>query len=138
MLRAVVDAPAKRGARTAELLAAIGAPAQGVTSVAMVEVQMRYFVDDRVIVRSLDGRTDARFHDFVTGRAADDVGYLRDRQVEYLLEVPRRPGRNGWSLAELLTLPPDGVVERDGLRFQRLGALEVVRITQRGAPPVFR
>ena len=138
MLAAVVAAPATRHARTSGLLTAIGAPPGGVTSVAVVEVQLRYFVDERIIVRSLDGRTDARFLAFVTDGIADDVGYLKARQVDYLLEFPRRRGADGWSLAELLALPPDGAVDRNGLRLQRLGTMEVVRITPRGSAPVFR
>jgi hypothetical protein len=138
MLRAVVDAPAQRSSRTSQLLDALGAPADGVISVAVVEVQMRYFLDDRVVVRSLDGRTDGEFLAFVRDGLADDLGYLRARAVDYLLEFPARSGAGGWSLSELLALPPDGGLERGGVRFRRLGDSDAVHVTFPGTTGIFR
>ena len=53
----LVRAPRRRAAATDELLAAIGADRDA--RIAVTEVQLRYFVDERVTVLSLDGRTSA-------------------------------------------------------------------------------
>lgn len=55
----LVAAPAHRAALTDEFLADLGAPPTGDVSIAVTEVQLRYFLDERVTVLSLDGRTSA-------------------------------------------------------------------------------
>lgn len=54
----LVAAPRLRPATTAAFLADLGAAA-GPVSIAVTEVQLRYFLDERVEVLSLDGRTSA-------------------------------------------------------------------------------
>lgn len=55
----LVGAPARRAALTDGFLSDLGATSAGGVSVAVTEVQLRYFLDERVTVLSLDGRTSA-------------------------------------------------------------------------------
>jgi hypothetical protein len=55
----LVAAPANRVAATDGFLRDLGAPLAADVSIAVTEVQLRYFLDDRVTVLSLDGRTSA-------------------------------------------------------------------------------
>lgn len=60
----LVAAPRFRPAATEEFLADLGASGAPVT-IAVTEVQLRYFLDDRVEVLSLDGRTSAGILEYV-------------------------------------------------------------------------
>jgi len=65
----LVNAPARRQKHTNEFLTSLGAADQ-LVSIAVTEVQLRYFLDDRVNVLSLDGRTSANtlsYFDVQTG-----------------------------------------------------------------------
>ena len=81
----LVRAPARRAALTDEFLSDLGAEA-GRTTIAVTEVQLRYFLDDRVTVLSLDGRTSAdilRYVDPVSG--VPDFGrYFADARPDYV------------------------------------------------------
>ena len=61
--------------------------------IALQEVQIRGRLDDRFIVRSLDGVVDSRFADFVHGQAIDYGGYLEARRVAFVLD--RLPDGSG-------------------------------------------
>jgi hypothetical protein len=114
-------APGRREAQSTALLAQLGHPEERPVIVAMQEVQLRYEIDDRFVVRSLDGRVDARLLDFATPDGVDHIGYLKERGVHYLLAAPhyvRDPRR--WSIASLRRLEPGRSVQREGLRFTRL------------------
>jgi len=55
----LVGAPGRRAELTGGFLRDLGAPPAGGVSIAVTEVQLRYFLDERVTVLSLDGRTSA-------------------------------------------------------------------------------
>jgi hypothetical protein len=134
-VRALVNAPANRGATTEALLRRLNATG-GRASVALVEVQLRYFVDDRITIRSLDGRTDPLLLAFVHPAYVDHIGYLRARRVGYVLALPdynRDP--TAWSLATLRSLPDGGTVECGGLTFQRIDATAVA-VRSRALQPI--
>ncbi len=65
-------------------LAALDHPRKRPVVVALVEIQARYSVDDRFVIRSLDGRTDPRFLDFVRGDWVDYEAYLRTTGVDFV------------------------------------------------------
>jgi hypothetical protein len=126
-------APALRRAFSDALLERLGEPVTRRVSVAYQEVQLRYWLDDRFVVRSLDGRTDPLLLQFVRDGWIDHLGYIRARGIDALMELPdynTTPGH--WSPAELRDLPIGSHVVRDALRFERL-ADDVVRVTP--APP---
>lgn len=132
MLQTSMAAQDRRRARTSDFLQALEMTGDRPISVALVEVQLRYFLDGRVVVRSLDGRTDGHLLDFASRTGVDYPGYLRDRQVEVLIEFPPIPGAE-WPLSDLLDLPANGRIERGGLVFQRIGSTGAVRIVRAGA-----
>lgn len=61
----LVAAPARRAALTDGFLLDLGAPPAGGVAIAVTEVQLRYFLDERVTVLSLDGRTSAGILNYV-------------------------------------------------------------------------
>jgi hypothetical protein len=124
-----MGAPQHRRAASDELMMRLGNPPAPV-SLAYQEVQARYFLDDRFVVRSLDGRTDPVMLRYCHDGYFDHVGYIKERRVQYLMELPnynRDP--RAWSLEQLRTLKPGASVERDGVAFTRLGFGDTVHIT---------
>jgi hypothetical protein len=122
-LATAMNAPALRRTRTDQLLQSLDEPVGLPVVVALEAVQLRYEVDDRIVIRSLDGRVDRSLLRFADGATVDQVGYLRDRHVGVLLEaMGYNRNWNDWSLAELNTLPPDGRLRRGDVVFRRLGA----------------
>lgn len=97
---------------------ALGRPPVPVV-VALGEVELRGRLDDRFIVRSLDGVVDHRMAEFVHAARIDQVGYLKARKVAFLMDIAD-PHRSppGFSIGRLATLGP--VVKADGLCFRRI------------------
>jgi hypothetical protein len=82
----LVAAPANRTAQTDAFLRELGAPADARASIAVTEVQLRYFLDERVTVLSLDGRTSAEiltYIDPVSG-VPDFERYFQDTRPDYV------------------------------------------------------
>lgn len=122
-LLAAMDSPGRRREASQALLAALGDPAGRPVVIALVEVQIRRRLDDRFVVRSLDGRVDPELLRFYRDGIYDHLGYLRARRVQFLLEAPDlNRDRRAWSLARLAALGPGEAVVRDGLRITRLPA----------------
>ena len=126
----LVDAPRYRTAASDALIRQLGTPTRRPISVAYQEVQARYWLDERFVVRSLDGRTDRRLLSFTSRREIDHLAYLRDRGVDFLMELPNynRSDSRLYTLDRLRGLPPGGTCEREGLRFRRLGLYAVVSV----------
>lgn len=116
-----LSATADRKAHSDKLLATLGRPQERPVVIAVVEAQRRYWLDERFVVRSLDGAVDARLFDFMHQGRIDHVGYLKARKVAFLGATPnynRDPRR--WSLADLSSLRPGQTVTSEGLMFGRL------------------
>ncbi|HVS16542.1 MAG TPA: hypothetical protein VMV46_21715 [Thermoanaerobaculia bacterium] len=112
-------APAERTATTDRLLAELGAPRDPAAPliVALVEVQLRYWLDERVVVRSLDGRVDPLLLDFAGPEGVDYLGYLAAREVDAVLGLP-----DSGALEPLRLLSPGAELALGELRFRRVGA----------------
>jgi hypothetical protein len=120
-LRDAASAVESRRARTDELLRQLGTQTKRPVIVALESVQIRYELDDRIIVRSLDGRVDRLLLTYVGAETVNHLGYLRSRAVDALLENPsynREP--TAWSLSVLRRLKPGETLVQDGLAFRRL------------------
>lgn len=134
VLRAM-RAPRERGSHSDSLYAALGAPVELPVVVGAQEVQVRYWLDDRFVVRSLDGRTDPLLLEFADRRRFDHVGYIKARNIRFLLELPNYNGdRSAWSLETLEQLAPTEVLTREGLAFSRLPGGEGFFRVERGRP----
>lgn len=122
LLEAYVRAPAQRRRRSDELLAYLGQPGGRPVVVALQEVELRYFLDERFVVRSLDGRTDpALLRHTAADGDVDHIGYLLEQGVQFLLETPcYGRGAQRWCLGRLGELELGEALERHGLRFRRL------------------
>jgi len=82
----LVSAPARREALTDDFLSDLGAVGADGVSIAVTEVQLRYFLDERVTVLSLDGRTSADILDFVnpTTGVPDFERYFLTARPDYV------------------------------------------------------
>jgi hypothetical protein len=123
LLRKVIAGPARRHDKTDDFLRQLNNPRSRPVVVATESVQIRYELDDRVVVRSLDGRVDRTLLAFVQRDAVDHAGYLKARRVAYLLQTPaynRDP--SAWSLQALRQVDPDAEARHDGLQFRRLAS----------------
>jgi len=115
-----VKAPSERQAFSDALMLQIGTVAEMPISIALQEVQIRYWLDDRFLVRSLDGRVDSVLLDYATRQSVDHIGYLKERDIEFLLSLPNyNRNQDLWSLRTLNELPPGESTERNGVIFSR-------------------
>ena len=116
-----MKAPSQRESFSNQLFQLLGQPQELPISLAMQEVQVRYWLDDRFVVRSLDGRVDPALLKHVDGDRFDHVGYIRERKVRFLLETPNyNRDKDIWSLKRLNELRPGESLTHDGLTFSRL------------------
>lgn len=128
VVKELSTAPAQRSAYSDALLDRMGRPEVRPLTIAYQEVQLRYMLDDRFVVRSLDGRTDPALLDYVHDGWIDHLGYIRDMGIDALLELPdynRVPGH--WAPADLIALPVGQRRVIEGLVFTRVAA-DIVRV----------
>ena len=120
-LSIAINAPSSRRTATDRLITVLGKPAHRPVVVALEAVQLRYVVDNRILVRSLDGRVDRSLLGFAQGDSLDHLAYLHHQRVDYLLDTPTY-GRisSAGSLEPLRRVPPGHVLTSGGLRFRRL------------------
>jgi hypothetical protein len=142
-LPAVRDARANRPAATDALIHELQADGPFPVSVGFIEVQMRYFFDDRIVVRTMDGIVDNRFNSFVhrtpDGVAYDYTGFFKHVGLDYIAEyLDLNPTADDWSPAVLERMPAGSIDTHDGVRFQRLTG-RMTRLTypdqDSGEPP---
>ena len=111
----------KRVEETDKLLTMLRHKGPFPVSVGLVEVQLRYFIDSRISIRSMDGIVDSKFSDYSENGVFDYTGYMRARQVDYLLEYQDLNTRlDDWSPAMLKPLEAGTVAVHEGVRFDRL------------------
>jgi hypothetical protein len=116
-----VNIPADRTRMTDALLAQLKSTGPFPINVGLVEVQMRYFYDPRVVVRSMDGIVDSLFSQYAHNGRYDYTGYMKARHVDYLLEyIDLNTKLDDWSPAMLAPLPAGTVVLHNGVRFDRM------------------
>lgn len=116
----VMRVPSQRQEYSDRMMAALQ-PTSLPVSIAYQEVQVRYSLDDRFVVRSLDGRTDNVLLKHVREGTYDHIGYLRERRVAYLGELANyNRDRDAWALTRLEALRTGETVQRDGMTFVRL------------------
>jgi hypothetical protein len=82
----LLQAPQQRQQNTDELLDMLQAETAVRLAIAVTEVQLRYFVDERIEVMSLDGRTSATILDYFepTTGVPDFERYFEDAQPDYV------------------------------------------------------
>ena len=124
------NAVGSRRARTDELLGQLGTSDARPVILALESVQIRYELDDRVIVRSLDGRVDRLLLKYVAAGTVDHLGYLSARRVDALIDTP---SYNRESIARPLSilrrLKPGETLTQGGLAFRRLTPYGTYRVS---------
>jgi hypothetical protein len=121
--------PQDRQRSTDEMFRGLGDPTKRPVVIACESVQLRYRTDDRILVRSLDGRADRALLEYVHGGAVDHIGYLRERQVDYITEAPDYNRDSvAWSLRSLLALRPNDVARQDGMSFERVPRIRAYKV----------
>jgi hypothetical protein len=122
LLKEAMAAPALRREHTDAFISAVGGVDKRPVILACESIQQRYALDNRVLIRSTDGRTDRAFFSFVHDGKIDYIGYLKYEHADVLDEAPIRDGRPTKStiFASLEHMPVGHDVVKDGLRFRRL------------------
>lgn len=107
-----------------------GHPKMRPVVVAAQEVQVRMQLDERFVVRSLDGILDAVYLNYLCHGYNDHDGYFIDQKVDFL-ETPfanYNHDRSRWSLQRLDALPVGQSIERPGIRYTKI-ASDAVQVT---------
>jgi hypothetical protein len=92
-------------------------------------------LDERFVIRSLDGILDAVYLNYLCHGYNDHDGYFIDQKVDFL-ETPfanYNHDRSRWSLERLYALPIGQSIERPGIRYTRIAhdAVKVTRLVNR-------
>jgi hypothetical protein len=111
-LAETLAAPAQRKTTTDRLWQELGVSLATSVNIAIGEVQLRYFVDERVTVTSLDGRSSATFLRYVdpTTGALDFERYLADEKPDLVVTVPYS-GERLWDGIPFLDMPAPAAQE---------------------------
>ena len=85
-LFSIVSAPQQRKEQTDSLLQSLGAQPSGSIKYAVTEIQVRYSVDDRITILSLDGRASGRILNYIDRNTGfPDFGrYLEDGKPDFI------------------------------------------------------
>jgi len=104
----LVATPARRSEFTAGFLHDLSLPATARVSIAVTEVQLRYFLDERVTVLSLDGRTSANVLHYVNSTTG-----VPDFEAYFLAVRPDYVHANQWCAVGgwLATILPSPIEE---------------------------
>jgi len=98
-----------------------GHPTKRPVVLGVVEVQIRNFLDDRFVVRSLDGIVDTALGPYFCGDFVDHIGYILERGIDFLGDFPQiNRDKNLFSLKYLDGLSPGQRIRRGGMMFTRL------------------
>lgn len=113
-----MKAPKSRRQFSENFLLVLGNPKEFPVSLGVVEVQVRYWLDNRFIVRSLDGRVDDSLLEHFRDGNFDHPGYIKDRRIDFITEFPNyNKDASLWSLARLTQLNVGQTVQRQGVVF---------------------
>lgn len=117
-----MKAPETRREFSDRMFDELGKPSKLPVSLAYQEVQIRYRLDQRFIIRSLDGRVDAMLLNFIDANGNyDHVGYVKARDVDFIMETPNyNRETNKWSLEDLTKLRVGESVSFRSVIFTRL------------------
>lgn len=112
-----------------------GHPIMRPVVIAAQEVQVRMQLDDRFVIRSLDGILDAVYLNYLCHGYNDHDGYFIDQKVDFLEEpfANYNHDRSRWSLDRLHAVPVGHEIERPGIRYTKLasGAVKITRLISR-------
>ena len=114
--------PKLRATASDDFLKAFGNPKGRPVVIAAQEVQIRNYLDNRFIIRSLDGIIDISYLKYLCHGYNDHDGYFIDEHVDFLLApfVNYNHDRRRWSVQDLEKLPVGQSIERPGIRYTKI------------------
>lgn len=130
-----MELPSIRPRASNDLLQHFDNPAMRPVVIATQEVQSRYVLDNRFVIRSLDGILDIVYLNYLCHGYNDQDGYFIDQKVDFVVTPfanynhdPRR-----WSLARLADLPVGASITRPGIRYTKINpdSVKVTRLVAR-------
>lgn len=127
-LSTIMSASNSREQTSQRLFDELGPPTKLPVSIAVQEVQIRYWLDQRFIVRSLDGITDVRMLAHICDGYYDHIGYFIERDIDFVTEFPNyNKNKALWSLADLKSLETGRSISRGGITLRKLpsGAVKI-------------
>lgn len=120
-LTRTMKAPADRQITSDALYEFLGEPSELPIALALQEVQLRYWLDERFVIRSLDGRVDPLLLEYAGNDTVDHLRYLFTRRVDFLLETPSyNRSSDIWSLEKLHSLNNRETLQRSNIIFTKI------------------
>jgi hypothetical protein len=120
-LAALMKVPGERRRLSDELYQRLGNPSSLPIAIACQEVQMRYWLDERFVIRSLDGRVDSVLLQHYRDGNVDHIGYIKERNIDFIVGTPNyNRDKAAWGLDRLHALDPSESTYHEGLIFRRL------------------
>lgn len=101
-----------------------------VTNIGISEVQIRLLLDDKFMVRSLDGVVDYKLSNYVYENDINLIDYIKFRKIDYLLEFPdNSPNNKFFSLTKLQNLKIGESIKVQSIEFLKLekNLIKVIR-----------
>lgn len=121
-LTGAMNMPKMRATESHDTLRSLGNPTQRPVVIATQEVQARNTLDNRFIIRSLDGITDISFLKYLCHGYNDHDGYFIDQHVDFLSApfANYNHDRRRWSVKAIEGLRIGQTIERPGIRYTRI------------------
>ena len=126
-LKSAQMAPLIRENLSKDMLAILEKPNYTPISLGYQEVQIRYWLNDTFIIRSLDGRVDPDMLYFIKDNNYDHLGYIKYRNINFIMETPNyNDDKKLWSLQNLEQLYPEEEVIVNGIAFKSINKSVIV------------
>ncbi len=117
-----------------QLFKEFGSPVKLPINIAVQEVQIRYWLDDRFVVYSLDGIVDNKLTEHICDGYYDHIGYFLDRDVDFFMPIKSyNKDKSVWSLGELINIETGERINKFGVELVKLsnGWLKVDKTVHR-------
>ncbi len=117
-----INAPTLIKSNSDSLYQMLGCPKKLPVVIALAEAQIRYRLDDRFIIRSLDGRVDGATIKYIHTHSIDYISYLKERNVDFIVGDYSIPSfKNSLPIEKLLKLKIGEKLEVASLRITFMG-----------------
>lgn len=100
-----------------QLYAKFGSPKDLPISIATGEVDIRYYLDNRFIIRCLDGRIDPIMLKYFLSSSVDYIGYMKERHVNYVMADFVLPGNTHLEVSNLRKMKTGEFIEIEKMKF---------------------
>lgn len=120
-LKEIAQAPSNRPLFTNQKIAEWNLKNKKQINVAINEVQLRYFMDDRIKIISLDGIVNSDLRKYVHNGYYDHLNYLKDEHADIIAEFPNfNADKKQWALDQLQNLQPGSYLNKENIMLSKL------------------